>query len=89
MTITISFMKAWTFITLFMMISYLYVQWLLQPDEMRDIVELSSKMEQRYDHLFDSIIVNDDLDTAASELLHLADSLEKQPQWVPVEWAYH
>ncbi|XP_012936845.1 MAGUK p55 subfamily member 7 isoform X2 [Aplysia californica] len=60
----------------------------LQAEEMRDIVEMSSKMEDRYRHLFDSVIINDDLETAATELLGLAARLEREPQWVPVGWAY-
>ena len=55
---------------------------------MRDIVEMSIRMEERYCHLFDSVIINDDLEAAAAELLRLAANLERLPQWVPVGWAY-
>ena len=61
----------------------------IQADEMRDIVEMSTRMEERYSHLFDSVIINDDLETASEQLLRLAASLEKDPQWVPIGWSYN
>lgn len=59
-----------------------------QPEELRDIVEMSAKMEERYGHFFDATIVNDDLHTAVTELLTIAAKIEKEDQWVPVGWAY-
>ncbi|BFZ21727.1 hypothetical protein BsWGS_24765 [Bradybaena similaris] len=60
----------------------------LSPEELRDIVEMSAKMEERYGHFFDATIVNDDLHTAVTELLTIAAKVEKDDQWVPVGWAY-
>ncbi|KAK0067260.1 MAGUK p55 subfamily member 7 [Biomphalaria pfeifferi] len=58
-----------------------------QPEELRDIVEMSSKMEERYSHYFDYTIENDDLHMAATELITIAGQIEKTDQWVPVGWA--
>lgn len=63
------------------------LSYLFQPEEMTDIVELSKKIEDRYGHLFNATIVNEDLQTAIKELITLAARIEKEPQWVPVGWA--
>ncbi|GFR79156.1 MAGUK p55 subfamily member 7 [Elysia marginata] len=57
-------------------------------EELRDITEMSAKMEERYSHFFDAVIVNDDLHEAAAELIKLAAKIEREDQWVPVGWAY-
>ncbi|KAH9491777.1 MAGUK p55 sub member 7, partial [Bulinus truncatus] len=51
------------------------------PEELRDIVEMSSKMEERYGHYFDYTLVNDDLHMAASELITIAAQIEKNEQY--------
>ncbi|KAK3798965.1 hypothetical protein RRG08_009159 [Elysia crispata] len=57
-------------------------------EELRDITEMSAKMEERYSHFFDAVIVNDDLHEAAAALIKLAAKIEREDQWVPVGWAY-
>ncbi|GFN83727.1 hypothetical protein PoB_001023300 [Plakobranchus ocellatus] len=57
-------------------------------EELRDITEMSAKMEERYSHLFDAVIINDDLLEAAGSLIKMAAKIEREDQWVPVGWAY-
>ncbi|XP_059176365.1 MAGUK p55 subfamily member 7-like, partial [Physella acuta] len=57
-------------------------------DELKDIVEMSQKIEERYCHFFDYTIVNDDLHAATTELLTIASQIENDEMWVPVGWAY-
>ncbi|RUS73839.1 hypothetical protein EGW08_018407 [Elysia chlorotica] len=57
-------------------------------EELRDIAELSAKMEERYSHFFDAVIINDDLHEAAAALIKLAAKIEREEQWVPIGWAY-
>lgn len=45
-------------------------------------------MECQYGHLFDKIIVNDDLTTAFKELKSTFDKLETETHWVPVSWLH-
>uniref|UniRef100_A0A3Q3AFE2 Protein PALS1 n=1 Tax=Kryptolebias marmoratus TaxID=37003 RepID=A0A3Q3AFE2_KRYMA len=57
-----------------------------KPEELRDIIEKAREMEQSCGHLFDAIIVNQDLDKAHTELLRLINKLDTEPQWVPCSW---
>ena len=59
---------------------------LLQPEELRMVIEKAREMEQSCGHLFDAVIVNADQDKAYSELLRLITKLETEPQWVPCSW---
>lgn len=45
-------------------------------------------MELQYGHLFDKVIVNDDLTTAYNELKTTFDKLERDTFWVPVSWVH-
>ncbi|XP_052080914.1 MAGUK p55 subfamily member 7-like isoform X1 [Mytilus californianus] len=51
-----------------------------------DIVQTSMKLEQKYCHLFDSVIINENLTKAASELITIAKLAETKSHWVPVSW---
>ncbi|CAG2219236.1 MAGUK p55 subfamily member 7 [Mytilus edulis] len=51
-----------------------------------DIVQTSMKLEQKYGHLFDSVIINENLTKAASELITIAKLAETKSHWVPVSW---
>lgn len=44
--------------------------------------------ESQYSHLFDKVIVNDDLSSAYSELKKVLDRLETEAFWVPVSWLH-
>lgn len=50
------------------------------------IVQTSAKIEEKYAHLFDAVITNDNLMKAASELIDIAKQVESKSHWVPVSW---
>ncbi|XP_033207535.1 MAGUK p55 subfamily member 5-A isoform X2 [Belonocnema kinseyi] len=57
-----------------------------KEDELKDIIEKAREMEDKYGHLFDMIIINNDTDRAYNQLLTEINSLEREPQWVPGSW---
>ncbi|XP_052275959.1 protein PALS1-like isoform X2 [Dreissena polymorpha] len=57
-----------------------------KDDELRSIIERAREMEDRFGHLFDHILVNQDMDKAFDELVTEINRIEVEPQWVPVEW---
>lgn len=58
----------------------------LQEEDFHEMVRTSEMMENRYGHLFDKVIVNDDLSAAFSELLMVLSTVETETHWVPVSW---
>ncbi|XP_042906742.1 MAGUK p55 subfamily member 7 [Parasteatoda tepidariorum] len=54
--------------------------------EFHEIVYGGHKLEFLYGHMFDAVIVNDDLLRAFQELLHIVKIVERVPQWVPASW---
>ena len=64
-------------------------QWfyiLIQDDDLKEIIERSREMEDKYGHLFDYVLVNIDMDRAYEELLNEINRIEVAPQWVPITW---
>ncbi|XP_018302479.1 MAGUK p55 subfamily member 5-A isoform X2 [Mycetomoellerius zeteki] len=57
-----------------------------KEEELKDIIEKAREMEDKYGHLFDMLIVNNDTDRAYNQLLTEINSLEREPQWVPASW---
>lgn len=57
-----------------------------KEEELKDIIEKAREMEDKYGHLFDMIIINNDTDRAYNQLLTEINSLEREPQWVPASW---
>ncbi|XP_055338267.1 LOW QUALITY PROTEIN: protein PALS1-like [Paramacrobiotus metropolitanus] len=57
-----------------------------KDDELKAIIEDAREMEDTYGHFFDLVIVNTDFDKAFAELLDEINRLEREPQWIPVEW---
>lgn len=52
------------------------------------MVRTAEVMENQYNHLFDKVIVNDDLSAAFSELQVTLRMLETEANWVPVSWTH-
>lgn len=50
------------------------------------VIEKSAKLENNFGHLFDFVIVNDDISRATEELIKVAGSVSKDLQWVPAAW---
>ncbi|KAK0157672.1 hypothetical protein PV328_011382 [Microctonus aethiopoides] len=57
-----------------------------KEEELKDIIEKAREMEDKYGHLFDMIIINNDTDRAYNQLVTEINSLEREPQWVPASW---
>ncbi|KAF7245834.1 MAGUK p55 subfamily member 7 [Varanus komodoensis] len=59
-----------------------------QEEDFQEMIKSAQMMESQYSHLFDKVIVNDDLTTAYNELKTTFDKLEKEAFWVPVSWVH-
>ncbi|KAK3083309.1 hypothetical protein FSP39_019138 [Pinctada imbricata] len=59
---------------------------LFTDEELSAVVAKSSKIEAQYSHLFDKMIINDDLQWTLKELINITKTLETEPFWVPVTW---
>lgn len=62
---------------------YLYV---LQDEELNEILKASRRIEYLYGHLCDEEIVNGDLATSLASLLKAAWRVQTEPLWVPATW---
>lgn len=59
-----------------------------QDMELKSCIEISRKMELRYGHWFDNVIIPETMDITLTELLTIATKLEREPSWVPRHWLY-
>ncbi|XP_069067413.1 MAGUK p55 subfamily member 7 isoform X3 [Pleurodeles waltl] len=57
-------------------------------DDFQEMVKSAQLIESQYNHLFDQVIVNDDLTAAYNELKMTLDRLETDTFWVPVSWLH-
>jgi len=57
-----------------------------KEEDLKDTIEKAREMEDKYGHLFDMIIINNDTERAYHQLLNEINSLEREPQWVPAVW---
>ncbi|XP_063308668.1 MAGUK p55 subfamily member 7 [Pelobates fuscus] len=57
-------------------------------EDFEEMIRSAQLMEVQYDHLFDKVIINDDLTTAYNELKLTLDRLESETCWVPVNWLH-
>ncbi|XP_060104261.1 MAGUK p55 subfamily member 7 isoform X1 [Heteronotia binoei] len=57
-------------------------------EDFQEMIKSAQIMEIQYGHLFDKVIVNDDLTTAYNELKTTFDKLERDTFWVPVSWVH-
>ncbi|XP_052583295.1 MAGUK p55 subfamily member 7 isoform X3 [Peromyscus californicus insignis] len=57
-------------------------------EDFQEMIKSAQIMESQYGHLFDKIIVNDDLTVAFNELKTTFDKLETDTHWVPVSWLH-
>lgn len=60
----------------------------LQEEDFQEMVNTAHSMETQYGHLFEKVIVNDDLSAAFSELRTALKKVETETQWVPVSWTH-
>ncbi|KAJ8375948.1 hypothetical protein SKAU_G00065280 [Synaphobranchus kaupii] len=57
-------------------------------EDFQEMVTSAQAMESQYGHLFDKVIVNDDLTAAFSELKMALKKVETETHWVPISWTH-
>ncbi|XP_068160175.1 MAGUK p55 subfamily member 7 isoform X2 [Antennarius striatus] len=57
-------------------------------EDFQEMVRSAQVMENQYGHLFEKVIVNDDLSTAFGELRLTLRKVETETHWVPVSWTH-
>ncbi|XP_074918510.1 protein PALS2 isoform X3 [Chelonoidis abingdonii] len=61
---------------------------LLTDTDLKKTVDESARIQRAYNHYFDLIIVNDNLDKAFEKLQTAIEKLRLEQQWVPISWVY-
>uniref|UniRef100_UPI00398E7F60 MAGUK p55 subfamily member 7 isoform X3 n=1 Tax=Pristiophorus japonicus TaxID=55135 RepID=UPI00398E7F60 len=57
-------------------------------EDLHEMIKSAELIEAQCSHLFDKILVNDDLTIAYKELKTTLDHLEINPFWIPVNWLH-
>uniref|UniRef100_A0A3Q2CZ40 MAGUK p55 scaffold protein 7a n=1 Tax=Cyprinodon variegatus TaxID=28743 RepID=A0A3Q2CZ40_CYPVA len=57
-------------------------------EDFKEMLNSAEVMESHYGHLFEKVIVNDDLTTAFKELQLALKQVETETHWVPVSWTH-
>ncbi|KAG9268048.1 MAGUK p55 subfamily member 7-like [Astyanax mexicanus] len=57
-------------------------------EDFLEMINAAQLMENQYGHLFEKVIVNDDLTTAFSELKTALRKVETETHWVPISWTH-
>lgn len=58
----------------------------LQDEDFTDMLSIGARIEDKYAHFFDAVIINDDIIKASKQLLAVINELQSKPQWVPLNW---
>ncbi|KAL3093830.1 hypothetical protein niasHS_004200 [Heterodera schachtii] len=60
-----------------------------EPDgSLERLVKESELLRQSFGHLFDFVLINNDIDETIRQLESVVEKLSAIPQWVPVSWVY-
>ncbi|RXM96386.1 MAGUK p55 subfamily member 7 [Acipenser ruthenus] len=57
-------------------------------EDFQEMISAAQMMENQHGHLFEKVIVNDDLVTAFNEMKTVLKKLEVETHWVPVSWMH-
>ncbi|XP_047673387.1 MAGUK p55 subfamily member 7 [Tachysurus fulvidraco] len=60
----------------------------LTDEDFEEMIGAARLMESQYSHLFDLVLVNDDLATAFGELKRALRKVEMETHWVPISWTH-
>lgn len=60
----------------------------LQEEDFQDMITTAQAMEYKYGHLFEKVIINDDLAIAFTELRDELKKIETETHWIPNTWAH-
>ncbi|CAL8133719.1 unnamed protein product [Orchesella dallaii] len=55
-------------------------------EEFNEIIKSAERIEYIYGHLFDEILINDDLPKSFERLVKIVKKVETEPLWVPSSW---
>ncbi|XP_050980526.1 MAGUK p55 subfamily member 3 isoform X1 [Labeo rohita] len=58
----------------------------ITDEDLQDMRQSAEQMDQQYGHLVDRVLVKEDSASACVELRNILERLEREPQWVPVNW---
>lgn len=57
-------------------------------EDFQEMISTAQMVENQYGHLFEKVIVNDDLTIAFNELKQALRKVETEAHWVPVSWTH-
>ncbi|KAJ8010313.1 hypothetical protein DPEC_G00073740 [Dallia pectoralis] len=57
-------------------------------EDFLEMISTAQQMESQYGHLFEKVIINDDLTTAFGELKTALKKVETETHWVPISWTH-
>ncbi|KAK2866723.1 hypothetical protein Q7C36_002779 [Tachysurus vachellii] len=60
----------------------------LTDEDFEEMISAARLMENQYSHLFDLVLVNDDLASAFGELKRALRKVETETHWVPISWTH-
>ncbi|KAF8564070.1 hypothetical protein P879_10291 [Paragonimus westermani] len=60
----------------------------LNKSQMQQMIQIASRLEVTHGHLWDYVLINDDLPVALEQLSELAYRLETEAFWVPRHWVF-
>ncbi|XP_038643913.1 MAGUK p55 subfamily member 4 isoform X5 [Scyliorhinus canicula] len=63
-----------------------YVNRSFKEEELQEMEDISEKMLDYFGHLFDCVIVNDELQDTQMQLLCVVKRAQAEPHWVPAAW---
>jgi len=52
------------------------------------LIRESEQLRKTYGHLFDMVLVNNDIEETIQVLETTMEKIHSQPQWIPVSWVY-
>lgn len=55
-------------------------------EELHSMIRSGERLEHHYGHLFDHVLVNENITATLAQLLRIVARLESEPMWVPVSW---
>uniref|UniRef100_A0A1I7ZZ37 MAGUK p55 subfamily member 5 n=1 Tax=Steinernema glaseri TaxID=37863 RepID=A0A1I7ZZ37_9BILA len=58
----------------------------VKDDQLKAILNQGKQLEMEFGHLFDTVVVNVDLDRTLKELAQIVQRIDTEPQWVPSFW---
>ncbi|XP_058649748.1 MAGUK p55 subfamily member 7 [Onychostoma macrolepis] len=61
---------------------------LFTEEDFQDMITSAQAMENKYGHLFEKVIINDDLAMAFTELRNELTKIETDTHWIPNTWAH-